>query len=113
MKTEDIVEAINIELKARRKELNIERKGHFILQRNIDVDSSFKAYKTYSVKLWYFETKKKTKVIMEDKITEKVLNNNDDNVVRSLNISFISKFLNFHNSPEWLNIIEHGISNIE
>ena len=31
MKTEDIVEAINLALEDKRKEMNIENKGHFIL----------------------------------------------------------------------------------
>lgn len=113
MKTEDIVEAINIDLKRCRRNLNIDMQGHFILQRNIDVDASFKTYKTYSIKLWYSQSKKNVQVILEDSITDKVLNNDDSKIIRLLNISFLSKFLEFNKSKKWIEIVNYGIPNIK
>ena len=89
IKTEDIVEAINIDLKECRNQLGLQVKGHFILQRNIETDSSFKAYKTYSIKLWYFKTKTKMDIVLEDKVTENVFNNVYIYITILFNISFI------------------------
>ena len=47
MKAEDLVEALNIHIVQTRKSNNIEAKGHLVLQRNIQENSVFKAYKTY------------------------------------------------------------------
>ena len=110
MKTEDIVEAINLALEDKRKEINIEKKGHFILQRNIETDLSFKIYKTYSIKLWYFENKKEQFLVLSDTITDRIVGDNDEKIIRTLNISFLSKFLKLHSSEKWSNIVKYGIS---
>ena len=47
MKAEDLVEALNIYIIQTRKSSNIDAKGHLVLQRNIQENSVFKAYKTY------------------------------------------------------------------
>ena len=110
MKTEDIVEAINLELEDGRKQLQIESKGHFILQRNVEIDPSFKIYKTYSVKLWYFKTKKEQFLVLSDCITDRVIGDDDEKIIRALNISFLSKFLKLYSSEKWINIVKYGIS---
>ena len=109
MKTEDIVEAINLELEDKRRQLQIESKGHFILQRNIETDSSFKIYKTYSIKLWYFKNKKEQFLVLSDAITDRIVGDNDEKIIRTLNISFLSKFFKLYNSEKWINIVKHGI----
>ena len=109
MKTEDIVEAINLELEDRRRQLQIESKGHFILQRNVEIDHSFKIYKTYSIKLWYFKTKKEQFLVLSDNIKERVVGDDDEKIIRALNISFLSKFFKLYNSEKWINIIKYGI----
>ena len=113
MKTEDIVEAINLALEDKRKEMNIENKGHFILQRNIVTDTSFKIYKTYSVTLWYFKSKKEQFLVLSDSITDRIVGDNDEKIIRTLNISFLTNFLKFYNSQEWLNIVTYGILEIK
>ena len=109
MKTEDIVEAINLELEDRRRQLQIESKGHFILQRNVEIDPSFKIYKTYSIKLWYFKTKKEQFLVLNDCITDRVVGDDDEKIIRALNISFLSKFFKLYNSEKWINIVKYGI----
>lgn len=109
MKTEDIVEAINLELEDGRRQLQIESKGHFILQRNVEIDPSFKIYKTYSIKLWYFKTKKEQFLVLSDNITDRVVGDDDEKIIRALNISFLSKFFKLYNSEKWINIVKYGI----
>ena len=109
MKTEDIVEAINLELEDRRRQLQIESKGHFILQRNVEIDPSFKIYKTYSIKLWYFKNKKEQFLVLSDAITDRIVGDNDEKIIRTLNISFLSKFFKLYNSEKWINIVKYGI----
>ena len=109
MKTEDIVEAINLELEDRRRQLQIESKGHFILQRNVEIDPSFKIYKTYSIKLWYFKNKKEQFLVLSDCITDRVIGDDDEKIIRALNISFLSKFFKLYNSEKWINIVKYGI----
>lgn len=113
MKTEDIVEAINLALEDKRKEMNIEKRGHFILQRNIETDPSFKIYKTYSIKLWYFKNKKEQFLVLSDSITDRIIGDIDEKIIRALNISFLTNFLKFYNSQEWLNIVTYGILEIK
>ena len=109
MKTEDIVEAINLELEDRRRQLQIESNGHFILQRNVEIDPSFKIYKTYSIKLWYFKTKKEQFLVLNDCITDRVIGDDDEKIIRALNISFLSKFFKLYSSEKWINIVKYGI----
>ena len=109
MKTEDIVEAINLELEDERRQLQIESKGHFVLQRNVEIDPSFKIYKTYSIKLWYFKTKKEQFLVLSDNITDRVVGDDDGKIIRALNISFLSKFFKVYNSEKWINIVKYGI----
>ena len=113
MKTEDMVEAINLELEDERRQLQIESKGHFILQRNVETDPSFKKYKTYSIKLWYFKNKKEQFLVLSDAITDRIVGDNDEKIIRTLNISFFTKFLKFYNSQEWLNIVTYGVLEIK
>lgn len=113
MKTEDIVEAINLELEDKRRQLQIESKGHFILQCNVETDPFFKIYKTYSIKLWYFKNKKEQFLVLSDAITDRVVGDNDEKIIRTLNISFLTKFLKFYNSQEWLNIVTYGVLEIK
>ena len=113
MKTEDMVEAINLELEDERRQLQIESKGHFILQRNVETDPSFKIYKTYSIKLWYFKNKKEQFLVLSDAITDRIVGDNDEKIIRALNISFLTNFLKFYNSQEWLNIVTYGVLEIK
>ena len=47
MRVEDIVEGFNKHIEEKRKELNINTKGHLVLQKLITPSPTFKAYKFY------------------------------------------------------------------
>lgn len=60
---EDVVESLNNLIDSKRKEMNLDTKGHFIIQRNIENSCTFKAIKTYTIILWYHSTEGNHKVL--------------------------------------------------
>lgn len=105
MKTEEIVKALNNEVNRLRTSKNKEIKSIFILQRNIEMDPIFKAYKKYSARLWYVENRKKYPIITIELI-EKVIDGKDDHVIKALNINLLTKLFEFQTTDDWKNIIE-------
>lgn len=57
MKVEDIIEGLNRHIENKRKDLNIEAKGHIVLQKEININSPFKAYKNYKYTIWFINRK--------------------------------------------------------
>ena len=49
MRVEDIIEGFNKHIEEKRKELNINTKGHLVLQKLITPSPTFKAYKFYEM----------------------------------------------------------------
>ena len=73
MKIENIIEGYNRHLEDKRKKLNIEFKGHLVLQKEIYPLPNFKAYKEYKYTLWLYTSGKKPKEIMHLKYRDRVL----------------------------------------
>lgn len=114
MKTEDIVEALNMKLREERKGKFDDIKGIFVLQRNIEINPLFKAYKTYSAKLWYVQKRKKY-LILTEQLTDRILNGEEDKPLRAINIALIQSLLTLYKTEIWEKIKrgEYGISNNE
>ena len=83
MKAEDIVEALNIYKKQTRKRNHIDAKEHLVLQRNIQENSIFKAYKTYLYTLLFVVNRKKYKVITVS-LTNKVLEGQEEGMIKDM-----------------------------
>ena len=83
MKAEDLVEALNIYIVQTRKSNNIDAKGHLVLQRNIQENSVFKAYKTYLYTLWFVVNRKKYKVFTVS-LTNKVLDGQEEGMIKDM-----------------------------
>ena len=83
MKAEDLVEALNIHMIQTRRSNNIESKGHLVLQRNIQENSVFKAYKTYLYTLWFVVNRKKYKVFTVS-LTNKVLDGQEEGMIKDM-----------------------------
>ena len=83
MKAEDLVEALNIHIIQTRKSNNIDAKGHLVLQRNIQENSVFKAYKTYLYTLWFVVNRKKYKVLTVS-LTNKVLDGQEEGMIKDM-----------------------------
>lgn len=84
MKAEDLVEALNLHISQTRKRNNIDAKGHLILQRNTQENSTFKAYKTYLYTLWFVVNRKKYKVFTVS-LTNKVLDGQEEGMIKDMN----------------------------
>lgn len=72
MEIEDIIEALNRHIECKRKEENIQTSGHLVLQKILETNSTFKAYKTYKTIIWFIKGKARYKVL-EVSNTQKTL----------------------------------------
>lgn len=90
MKTEDIIDGLNKSIESIRKESNISTNGFFVLHKEILSHPTFKAYKTYKANIWYVINKKKYNVISVE-ITDKVLDGQEENMNRRLDIELTNK----------------------
>lgn len=64
MKIENIIEGFNQHLEDKRKKLNIDFKGHLVLQKEIYPHPNFKAYKEYKYTLWLYASRKQPMKVM-------------------------------------------------
>lgn len=85
MKAEDIIEGLNKHIEAKREDRGIKTTGHLVLQKEIMPHSSFKAYKIYKYTLWFAKKGKSYKVIAMTH-TAKVLDGQEENMNREMNI---------------------------
>lgn len=106
MRVEDIVEGMNRHIESKRKELNINTKGHIVLLRNININSSFKAYKEYVATLWFVKGTSKQRVITVSN-TAKVLDGQEEMINREVNIKLIESLLNLAQSDLY-NLLING-----
>lgn len=104
MKTEDISEALNNEVDRRRQIRNTNIKSTFIIQRNIEMNPLFKAYKKYSVLLWYVQDRKKYRILTIEKM-ERVLDK-DDMIIKAINVELLGKLFEFQTTKEWEYLID-------
>lgn len=72
MKIDDIIEVLNRYIECKRKERKIQTLGHLVLQKILETNSTFKAYKTYKAIIWFIKGKEKHRVL-EVSNTGKVL----------------------------------------
>lgn len=82
MRTENYIEALN-----RLRELK-GLKGFYVIQKNKEPHSQFKAYKTITYTLWLVVNQNKEKVLTTQ-VTGRIVDSNIEQVEREINISFI------------------------
>lgn len=82
MRIEDYIEALN-----RLRELK-GLKGFYVIQKNKEPYSQFKAYKTITYTLWLVVNQNKEKVLTTQ-VTDRIVDSNIEQVEREINISFI------------------------
>lgn len=105
MKTEDIIEGLNIFLEEERKKRNIKESGHFVMLRTVEINSSFKAYKTYKVEI-FFVLKKAKKSVLTVQNTSRVIDGQEEAITRKLNTELTASILSFIGSDTFKAIIE-------
>jgi hypothetical protein len=112
MKTEDIVEGLNRHIEAKREENGIKTTGHLILHKEVEPHSSFRAYKIYKYTLWFVKDKKSHRVLTLQH-SAKVLNGQEEDVIREINIIFSEMIFNWMHSSFYEKIIKgeyNGVS---
>lgn len=87
MKNIDIVEGLN-----RYFEYHYPGKGHFVSKLNIDNNKLVKALKTYTLELWYINGKNK-ELFISNALNKKP-SEDEEKVLRELNIEFTETILN-------------------
>ena len=85
MQIEDLIEAFNLTISQYRKLNNIDSKSHIVLQKNIEQNSTFRAYKTYVRTLWYVNGRNKY-IIFKVSHTDKVLDGQEEKIIRAVDI---------------------------
>ena len=112
MKAEDIIEGLNKHIETRRSERGIKNIGHIVLQREIMSHSSFKVYKIYKYTLW-FTKRGKSYEVMEIQHTAKVLDGQEENMLREMNTMLSTSIFNWIGSDFYEAVIKgeyNGVS---
>ena len=112
MKAEDIIEGLNLHIEAKRKDRGIKTTGHLVLQKEIKTHSSFKAYKIYKYTLW-FAKKGKSYEVMVLEHTAKVLDGQEENMNREMNIMLSNMIFNWIGSDFYEQVINGECNGIK
>ena len=104
MKLEDIIEGLNRHIETRREQEGIMATGHLVLQKEILPHSSFKAYKIYEHTLWFTQKGKSYKVIVLQH-TAKVIDGQEENMNKEMNIMFSELLFNWIRSDYYMDVI--------
>lgn len=105
MKAEDIIEGLNKHIEEKRKELNINTKGHLVLQKLITPSPTFKAYKFYEMILWFVKPGKKQQLFSISQ-TVKLIEGQEESVNRSMDILLSTELFDFIGTKEYEQVIQ-------
>lgn len=103
---EDVIESLNKHIETKRLENGIKKDiGHLVLQKEILPHHTFKVYKNYRYTLWFIKNKKPYQVISFQQ-SHKVLKENEDDVTKKVDITFIELIFNWIGTNDYNKIIE-------
>ena len=85
MQIEDLIEAFNLTISQYRRLHNIDNRSHVVLQKNIEQNGTFRAYKTYVRTLWYVNGRNKY-IIFKVSHTDKVLDGQEEKIIRAVDM---------------------------
>ena len=105
MKAEDIIEGLNRHIETKRQLLSIVTTGHLVLQRSMKPHQTFKAYKEYEYVLWFIKGNKKHRVIIL-KHTAKVLDGQEESLLRELNVKLSELIFNWIGSSSYEDVVK-------
>lgn len=94
MQIEDLIEAFNLTISQYRKSNNIDSKSHIVLQKNIEQNNTFKAYKTYVRTLWYVNDRNKY-IILKVSHTDKVIDGQEEKMIKAVDMQFAVALFEF------------------
>lgn len=105
MRAEDIIEGLNRHIETKRQSLSIVTTGHLVLQRLMKPHQTFKAYKEYEYVLWFIKGSKKYRVITF-KHTAKVLDGQEESLLRELNVELSKLIFNWIGSSFYEDVVK-------
>ena len=105
MQIEDLIEAFNLTISQSTKLHNIDSKSHIVLQKNIEQNNTFKAYKTYIRTLWYVSGRNKY-VILKVSHTDKVLDGQEEKIIRAVDMQLAIALFEFIDTEYYDQIIK-------
>ena len=105
MQIEDLIEAFNLTISQYRKSNNIDNRGHVVLQKNIEQNNTFKAYKTYVRTLWYVNGRNKY-IILKVSHTDKVLDGQEEKIIRAVDMQLAIALFEFIDTEYYDQIIK-------
>ena len=112
MKAEDIIEGLNLHIETKRKDRGIKTTGHLVLQKEIKPHSLFKAYKMYKYTLWFAKKSKSYEVMMLEH-TAKILDGQEENMNRRMNIMLSNVIFNWIGSDFYEQVINGEYNGIK
>lgn len=104
MEIKHVIESLNSHLEDIRKSLNINKKGHFVLQKTITPNNQFKAYKTYRYIVWYVQEGVKYKIITTQ-IQDKVIEGREEGIINKLNSELYRCLFDFISSTNYRSLV--------
>ena len=104
MQIEDLIEAFNLTISQYRRLHNIDSKSHIVLQKNIEQNNTFKAYKTYVRTLWYVNGRNKY-IILKVSHTDKVLDGQEEKIIKAVDIQLSIALFEFMRTEYYNQII--------
>jgi hypothetical protein len=111
MKVEDIIEGLNRHIENKRRDLNIEVKGHIVLQKEININSSFKAYKNYRYTVWFTNGKSYRLITVSQ--SARVLDGQEEFIERQMNTILCESIFDWIGSKYYDEVIKgeyNGVS---
>ena len=105
MQIEDLIEAFNLTISQYRKLHNIDNKSHIVLQKNIEQNNTFKAYKTYIRTLWYVNGRNKY-IIFKVSHTDKVLDSQEEKIIKAVDMQLAIALFKFMSTEYYDQIIK-------
>lgn len=101
MELEDIVEGLNRYVEGERNNKHIESCGHFVLQREIELHPTFKAYKSYKATVWWVIPRHKEKAITICNLQKVTTEVQEANLWKEIGIQLIIKVAELVSSSDF------------
>ena len=105
MKAEDIIEGLNLHIEIKRRDNKIDARGHLVMQKEIKVNSTFKAYKEYRYTIWFVKNRKSYRVLTIQQ-TARVLDDYEDAIHKQLNTMLCQSIFNWKGSDSYNKVIK-------
>lgn len=105
MKVEDIIEGLNLHIEIKRRNNKIDAKGHLVMQKEIKVNPTFKAYKEYKYTIWFVKNRKSYKVLTIQQ-TARVIDDYEDAIHKQLNTMLCQSIFDWIGSKYYDEVIK-------